>query len=91
MTTWDGNKLIKVREERNMNRVALTLAWWDEFELALSVQTVHNWETNNKPPGRVNLLRLASLFEKPVEYFFSGKPTPKKSTPKKSSKRWRIF
>ena len=91
MTTWDGNKLIELREGRGMSRIELTLAWWDEFEAALSVQTVHNWETNNKAPGRMNLLRVAYLFEKPIDYFFSGKPAAKKPTAKKSSKRWRIF
>ena len=91
MTTWDGNKLIKAREDREWSRADLVFAWYNRFDLRLTVQTIHNWEVINRPPGRDNLLKLAGIFEKPVEYFFTKAPATRKPVQKPPKKRRWLF
>jgi transcriptional regulator with XRE-family HTH domain len=90
MTTWNGGQLTKAREDRLWTRDNLALAWHKRYRRKLSLVSISNWERGVKPPGRNNLIKLAALFEKPVEYFFNN-PQRKKTKQKKQKKRFGIF
>ena len=42
-------------------------------KLTVSTQTVRNWEAGRTEPSRSDKERLASLYNKPVEWFFADK------------------
>lgn len=88
MLIWDGMKLTKAREERLWNREEMAEAWFKKYKKRISVVSISYWERGIKPPGRNNVLKLAGLFEKPIEYFFTNqalknRPTRRRSKSKK--------
>ena len=86
MMIWDGSKLVGAREERLWSREELSDAWFKRYGKRISVVSISHWERGTKPPGRNNVLKLAGLFEKPIEYFFAKQTPKKRATPRRQPK-----
>jgi transcriptional regulator with XRE-family HTH domain len=69
MLSFNGDFIRKRREDFGWTRQVMSLKWYEKFKSPISLQTVINWESGQKPNAD-NLMRLSRLLNVTMAYFF---------------------